>query len=175
MMRWIALLLLAILPCPPTVLVVRDRFRLIEINHVLNEVGSPVFDQLIYWDWDRESCAFVCQGWRMMPDSRELTLRGKILWDQETADWLEGFGAVERMRLRKRRGYMGEFVGGILLPRRQPNGDYLVRYTDNGVDREIRAGIMRETWTQRDPERDNQTAWPTGNRRGLTPLPKDRR
>lgn len=56
------------------------------------------------------------------------------------------------------------------LPRRvDPTSNYLVRWQDKSVTREVRAGSMRETWSQADPERVNRAILPENQRRPLWP------
>ena len=56
------------------------------------------------------------------------------------------------------------------LPRRQwkPKG-YLCSWQDSEVTREVWSGAMRETWTQKDPERVNRSILPENQRRPLWP------
>ncbi|MCA9138119.1 MAG: hypothetical protein KDB00_15210 [Planctomycetales bacterium] len=56
------------------------------------------------------------------------------------------------------------------LPRRiDPTSTYLIRWQDKSVTREVRAGSMRETWSQEDPERVNRSILPENQRRPLWP------
>lgn len=47
-------------------------------------------------------------------------------------------------------------------------GDWAVLYREFGLLREIRGLRFRETWTQYDPEKEEQKKLPVNQRRGLT-------
>ena len=54
------------------------------------------------------------------------------------------------------------------LPRQiDHSSDYLVRWQDKSITREVRAKSMRETWSQEDPERVNRTILPENQRKPL--------
>jgi hypothetical protein len=56
------------------------------------------------------------------------------------------------------------------LPRRDHRqGDWLVRWHDDGILREVRASSQRETWTQYDPELVERDNLPQDQRLDLTP------
>jgi hypothetical protein len=59
MLLW---LVIAVVPVDEAL---RDHVDLIEINHVYNDLGQPVFDQLIFWEWCQRSARWQVRAWRM--------------------------------------------------------------------------------------------------------------
>jgi hypothetical protein len=59
MLLW---LLIAVVPVDEAL---RDHVDLIEINHVYNDLGQPVFDQLIFWEWCSAAARWQVRAWRM--------------------------------------------------------------------------------------------------------------
>ena len=161
---------IAAIALPPVRTVVEDRFTMLEVNHVVNEAGNPTFDQLIYWDWDRQRLAFICQGWQMMRDCRDTSDQGKHKQHDRYVDWfLQNLPADQKQYWRNRLTYKGEFTGGRLMPRRDyKTGEWVVCWNDDGLDRRIVAQQFRETWTKKDPERADQKRFPEKLRRSLT-------
>ena len=49
------------------------------------------------------------------------------------------------------------------------SSNYLVRWQDKSVTREVRARSLRETWSQEDPERVNRALLPENQRQPLWP------
>jgi hypothetical protein len=86
----------------------------------------------------------------------KLTLRQLVGWDwyESEATWHCVFWRMVR--------------DGDLVPRRDwQRGGYVVRFTDEGVFREIRAASYAESWSQTDPEQEDLAALPREQRRGL--------
>jgi len=56
------------------------------------------------------------------------------------------------------------------LPRQvDRSSNYLIRWQDKSITREVRAKSMRETWSQEDPERVNRAVLTENKRRPLWP------
>ena len=155
-MGWIVAFLLAIVPAGDGT--VHDEFDVLEVNHVLDEWASPVFDQIIFWRWDAVDCWFRCHGWVMMRGSRDKSDAKHKAWFRQNLPaccW--------------DKAYKGKFVGGSMSPTSNYRLErYELRYTDKGTRRLITAPIMRETWTQYDRERRDEKVFPEDLRRGLT-------
>ncbi|EAQ81677.1 hypothetical protein [Blastopirellula marina] len=50
-----------------------DQVDLIEVNHLYDQQGRHVIDQLIFWDWDRDR--FQIRAWRLIKSDSQLPLR----------------------------------------------------------------------------------------------------
>jgi len=50
----------------PTTSEVVDRVDLIEINHLYDQQGRHVIDQLIFYDWDSAARRFQVRAWRLL-------------------------------------------------------------------------------------------------------------
>lgn len=61
-MTWIALLLLGTVPLD---IPVQDKFSICEHNHFFDEHGQLVFDQFLFKDWNKATCRFDVQAWRL--------------------------------------------------------------------------------------------------------------
>lgn len=55
-------LLLMLLPCPD---IAEDRVDVVEVNHLYDEQGRHVFDQLIWWKWCAAESRYHVLDWRM--------------------------------------------------------------------------------------------------------------
>ena len=73
----VALLLWVTLGTGSQPFTLQDRFDMIELNHMHDEVGRPTFVQLIFWDWSSHRKSFVCQGYFMLDGSIVKTDEGK--------------------------------------------------------------------------------------------------
>ena len=73
----IAILLLGIIPLDiPTT----DKVDLVEHNHFYDENGREVFQQLIWWDWDKYNSRFVIRDWRLVTDKQILPIDGRSVF-----------------------------------------------------------------------------------------------
>lgn len=104
-----------------------DRVDMLEVNHFHDCCGTPIFTQLIAWDFDYRNCRFQVRAWRMIRDGKP---KVQIDHDRE---------------------------------------DAFALWNDNGTLREVRAPVLRETWTQEDPELWDRELWPRELRRELSP------
>ena len=122
-----------------------ERCDLIELNHCCDDRGSVSFDQLIFWDWDRDR--FRCVGWRFVRSRDKSDLEHFRRWRETAWDFQQ---------------YPGRMIWQLWLPRRVA-GRWEV--TDQEHRRRIRAAIYRETWTRGDPERQQSARFPGDVRR----------
>ena len=62
---------------------------LIEVNHYFDGSGKPVFDQLIFYNWDQEANRYNVVAWRLLKNPNQLPIRnprnGKY-----TTSWHDG-------------------------------------------------------------------------------------
>lgn len=77
---FIGVLLVAIAPINP--LVLTDRVDKIEYNHYHDEAGRPVFDQLIFYDWDSRAKRFQVRAWRLVKSPSQIPQK-----DHHTDKW----------------------------------------------------------------------------------------
>lgn len=151
--------------------VVEDRFDMIEVNRFYNEYGSPVFSQMIFWDWCEDDNTFHVQGWILMGDAWDDTdPEHQKQYEAEVDRWLENIrDAGKKSSIRQSMPYKGKFVGGRMYPAKNyRTGLYESKFLDKGgVMRIIRAPLFRQTDTQTDPERDDRVDFHEEQRRGL--------
>jgi len=57
-----------------------DQVDVIEVNHFYDENGKLVFDQLIYYDWNRVDCRYDIVAWQLLKD-QVMDRDGVIWWD----------------------------------------------------------------------------------------------
>jgi hypothetical protein len=55
--------------------VARDQVDLIELNHLYDDTGRHVFDQLIFYDWSPLDCRYVVRAWRLVKNPTQLPTR----------------------------------------------------------------------------------------------------
>ncbi|UUO04638.1 hypothetical protein M4951_14690 [Blastopirellula sp. J2-11] len=65
--------LLLLLTAFPQEAAVIDQVDLIEVNHLYDQQGRHVIDQLIFWNWDRDR--FQIRAWRLIKSQSQLPLR----------------------------------------------------------------------------------------------------
>lgn len=81
----VACLLLAVVPRES---VVRDAVDVIEVNHLFDDGGRPVFTQVIFWHWCLSSSRYHVRAWRLVKDQSQLPRRdhfsgGYVAWWQD--------------------------------------------------------------------------------------------
>ncbi|HEX5102398.1 MAG TPA: hypothetical protein VFV87_01210, partial [Pirellulaceae bacterium] len=69
-MMVLVLLLLSILPRPGAS---RETCDVIELNHFYNELGQPVFDQILFWEWS--GSRYDVRAWRLVQQPEQLPRR----------------------------------------------------------------------------------------------------
>lgn len=103
-------------------LVRQETCDMIELHHMHDAQGKPVFDQIIFWDWSHEDNKYRVRAWRIV-DNKE--------------------------RPEKR------------------NGRWYITYSDNQIRRCFVAEHFRESWLQKDPEREDKREHPEHLRTAL--------
>lgn len=147
----------------------QDRFDIIELNHMCDEVGRPKFVQLIFWDWSSRRKSFVCQGYYILDGSIVKTEEGKKDWDSKVEKALKRVAPLEKAMLLKELEYKGHYERHSAHPERLWSSRvYRSRWIEkNGTIRSVIATQFRETKTQHDPEVEDRKNYPVELRRGL--------
>lgn len=112
--------------------VAEERVDLIEINHFHDDLGRPVFDQILFYDWSTVDRRYQLRDWRLLKNPNQVPLR--------TAR----------------------------------EGEYVAVWTDfksRDAIRKTQAKLLRESWTQYDPELVEREFLPEGKRRKLREMP----
>ena len=52
----------------------------LELNHFYDENGRLVFDQYIFWEWDRFTKRFQIKAWRLKKPNMPLDLKNKLIY-----------------------------------------------------------------------------------------------
>ena len=136
---------------------------LIEINHLFDSRGGHSLDQIIFWDFDDQGRLAVVD-WRLLKS-------GRPKWTDEEA-------AKERRRQEKEWAERNPgaahspppikpWLSHPAVPRKHPGGGWVSTWMDDGRLRRVRADLIRETWTQEDPESMDRSILPESRRRRL--------
>lgn len=121
-----------------------DRVDRIEVNHVFDPVtGGVAFDQVIFWDDNRETAKPDVVAWRMLKNVRRCDCAAEAKWR-----------------------YVAPFIGGHATPKREGNG-YVSEWNDGSRFRRVTAPTFVETWTTHDRELVERDVLPESRRRGL--------
>lgn len=80
------LTLLLILPLSP---VARDQCDLVEVNHLYDDQGRHVFDQVIWYDWSSAHERYMVRDWRLLKSPEQIPERD---WQHGgyTVRWQDG-------------------------------------------------------------------------------------
>ena len=70
-----ALLMTTSIISSPDASVIRDDVDLVELNHYHDTRGEHVFDQLIFYDWSRQTRRFQVRAWRLIKSDSQLPRR----------------------------------------------------------------------------------------------------
>lgn len=70
-----AFFLVAVLPSDPPAYALTQSVDLVEVNHYFDEAGKPVFDQLIYYDWDHQATRYSVIAWRLIKNSNQMPIK----------------------------------------------------------------------------------------------------
>lgn len=165
----VALLLWVTLGTGSQPFTLQDRFDMIELNHMHDEVGRPTFVQLVFWDWSSHRKAFVCQGYYMLDGSIVKTDEGKKDWDKRVEKAIQKLAPLERAMILKHLEYKGHYERHPAHPERLwASRVYRSKWIEkNGTIRSVIATQFRETKTQHDPEVEDRKLYPVELRRGL--------
>jgi hypothetical protein len=135
------ILALSLTAVVPVETIVSERCDLIEVNHFYSPEGHKILTQLIFYDWHVETLGWL-EGWYEVRDWR--LVRRKTVEKEHDKDHMES-----------------------MLPVLDHTGLYHARWSDNKELREVSAPVVRETWTQYDPELIDRSRLPVNARRGL--------
>lgn len=144
------------------------KYDILEVNHVHDQWGFPIFVQLIAWDWDRHTKRHHVQAWRILRDGYELDNKEhREAFEKHVEQVKSKYNSMGmRQRVANSVKYRGKYVGGHDYPRRQLGGLFVARWTDDGVTRVALAEALLERHTQHDPELEDRHEWPETARRG---------
>ena len=137
--------------------VVAERVDRIEVNHVYDNQGNLVIDQVIFWDWNTRKSRFEVVDWRLLRRVRaEIT-------DEQRREW--------RRAVRKTTPPpVGTWRGGHAYPNvNHAQGTYISEWFDEKTElwRQVTAPIFLETWTDFDRELVERNLLPEKDRRRL--------
>lgn len=124
-----------------------DHVDTVEINHFYDDQGCHVFDQALYYDWNKWQGRNDLRDWRLIKDGRAaLTEDEKKAVPPKEPQW----------------------IGSPMVPVKQPNGLYKAVWMDGYILREVVCNTIYESWTQYDPELAEREILPKEQRRGLS-------
>ncbi len=66
-----------------------ERVDLVEVNHYFDRGGKPVFDQLIFYNWDSTAGRYNVVAWRLLKTPGQFPLRNPKN-DMYYATWYDG-------------------------------------------------------------------------------------
>jgi hypothetical protein len=81
--------LLAVLPGDPPEIAVTSHAELVEVNHYFDTEGKPVFDQIIFYNWDSSAGRFNVVAWRLLKQPGQVPVRNPHS-GRYTATWHDG-------------------------------------------------------------------------------------
>lgn len=68
---------------------VTQHVDLVEVNHYFDDAGKPVFDQLIFFNWDDDANRFSVLAWRLIKNQNQIPVRQSSS-GQYYAAWHDG-------------------------------------------------------------------------------------
>ena len=160
-MKWMAILIL--MSSIPRDNVIYDHVDFFEINHVYDDEGKLVLDQVVMWDWvtHEGKTEKKVVAWHLLKDCREVLtpeeFRKKNMAFQEA--WRKEYGTSIRAP-----DYVPEFLGHRYCPRKDHRSNTWIMIIP---DHKITANACMETWTQYDSEIENRKLFSKESRRGL--------
>lgn len=150
---------------------VTDEFDMVEVNHVYNEYGGHVIDQLIFYNWDRLKKQLRVEAWVMMKNCRTKTKEDEEKFKKERDEYLEKIfrDPILKQKARENIEYKGVYIGGPSAPRIvHEENIFICKFSKNDVDRLIICRSMIETHSDYDRERRNRELFPESQRYGFT-------
>lgn len=136
--------------------VLTDKVDVVEVNHFYDEQGRYVFDQVIYYDWNRYEGRYDVVDWRLIKNAREELSVEEV--------------RIKQVKLNKNKfvpAYVPKWTGSDMIPTKQANGLYKAIWSDSYQIREIVCGKVYETWTQVDPEQTERSILHKDSRKTL--------
>lgn len=150
--------------CQPETLV--DHFDLVEVNHVHDKFGFPVFDQVVFRNWHTSTHGFRVEAWAFMRDSRVFTAEGQAAFDKALNAAADRMSIRDAMELRHSVRYRGDYEGGRMHPKKF-GGRYITVFRQDEWKREVHTKWMIETWTQYDVELADKKHLDESDRKGF--------
>jgi hypothetical protein len=89
MVAQLLLCLIVAFPGDPPSIAIASHVDLVEINHYHDLQGRPVFDQLIYYDWDNDARRYNVCAWRLLKEDNQIPVRNPAT-GKYTATWHDG-------------------------------------------------------------------------------------
>lgn len=152
--------------------IIEDHVDFFELSHVYDDEGKLVLDQVIMWDWVYDHATKSTEkkvvAWYTLKNCREVLTREEWLKkNREFGDaWVKKHGMHGFIP-----DYVPEFIGNSKCPRYDhARKKWIVVFAERSAIRKITANAYMETWTQFDPEVENQNLFEKSTRRGLTIL-----
>lgn len=62
----LAILVCTLLATTPIADARHHRVDVVEVNHLYNDMGEHVLDQVIFWDWCFTACRYQVRDWRLL-------------------------------------------------------------------------------------------------------------
>ena len=150
---------------------IHDHFDIVEVNHVYNEYGGHVIDQLIFYNWDRSQKQLRVEAWVMMRNCRIKTKEDEETFNKERDEYLEKVfkDPILKQKARENIEYKGMYIGGPSAPRIVHGENiFICKFSKNDVDRVVITKSMIETHSDYDRERQNRNLFPESQRSGFT-------
>jgi hypothetical protein len=89
-----ALVVLVVLGIGPESAVTTERVDRIETNHYFDEQGRHVFDQRIFWTFDKHACRYQIVAWRLVKPEHNHYLTGKSFCFSDDQRFIRNVKAV---------------------------------------------------------------------------------
>jgi hypothetical protein len=89
MAGWILAALVAMAPGDPPQVALTTHVDLVEVNHYFDAEGKPVFNQLIFYDWDEQAGRFNVVAWRLLKNPRQVPVSDSVT-GKYSATWHDG-------------------------------------------------------------------------------------
>jgi len=86
MLTTLATLILAVVPCGDVLV---DRCDVVEVNHLYDDEGKHVFDQVIWYDWHHDAGRFEVVDWRLVKCDSILPL-ADYQCEEYSQTWMDG-------------------------------------------------------------------------------------
>ena len=73
---WLCLVM--VLSGDPPEIAVTDYVDLVEVNHYFDNAGKPVFNQLIFYNWDEPAGRYNVCAWRLLKNPSQVPVRNPV-------------------------------------------------------------------------------------------------
>ncbi len=81
--------MVAMHPGDPDNVAITSHVDLIEVNHYFDNEGKPVFNQLIFHNWDDSAGRFNVCAWRLLKNPNQIPVRNAVT-GHYSATWHDG-------------------------------------------------------------------------------------